>query len=167
MGECSVFSHLKSSTWSHWFRLPLSSLAIWTDRRRLSVCFGEFEGSYRQPTYICARQRRKAHGAAVLDDGPACAVKVDIDVGALVDADLSSGHDDDAVADAGDVGRAVHVAGDDEALGDVLEGQAQKAALPVAGTDMSTTQPSRVGQAPLRGGVGRRAGQDDVEARVV
>ena len=93
-------------------------------------------------------------------------MQVHVDVAALVDPDLLGRDDDDAVPDAGDVGRAVDVAGDDKAPRYVLEGQAQKRRRAGGGDGHVDDAVLEVRQAARGRGPGRRGGQDNVEARV-
>lgn len=118
-------------------------------------------------TYVACGDRREPDSGAVLNDRPAAAVQVEIDVVALVDADLPSRDHDDAVGDARDVRRAVHVAGDDEALGDALDGEARKGRLPGRRDGHVDDAAREAGQAAGGGGPRRGGGQDDVQAGVV
>lgn len=76
-------------------------------------------------TYQGVRDWREPHALAVLDNRVARAEQVEVDVVALVDADLARGDDHDGVPEIRQVRRAVHAAHDDQAVADVLDRQAR------------------------------------------
>ena len=76
-------------------------------------------------TYQGIRDWREPHVLTVLDDGMAGAEQVEVDVAALVNADLARGDDHDGVPEIRQVRRAVHAAHDDQAVADVLDRQAR------------------------------------------
>ena len=76
-------------------------------------------------TYQGVRDWREPHALAVLDNRVARAEQVEVDVVALVDADLARGDDHNGVPEIRQVRRAVHAAHDDQAVADVLDRQAR------------------------------------------
>ena len=113
-------------------------------------------------TYKGPRDGRKPHALAVLDDGVAAAEEVDVDVAALVDADLARGDDHDRVLKPREVRRAAHPARDNQAAADILDRQAREGR---AGCRRRHVHHAavEVRQAARGSGVGRAGGQTDVQ----
>jgi hypothetical protein len=117
LGLGSGLIHLKSSTWLQrsswsgrsWWKAWKSN---WASRRRQRK---------RSNTYICFRYPAKPDVWAIFNDGITRAAEVDIDIFAVVHAELLAGYDDDAVLHASDVCRASSLTANQKAFLDALD----------------------------------------------
>jgi hypothetical protein len=118
-------------------------------------------------TYIGVWQGRKPDVLAVLDDRPARAVQVHVDVLRAVHAELPARDDDDAVLDARDVRRARDVPAHNQAARNVLQVQGcEGRAVCRRQRQVDDAAPHVRDGARARGVRGRRR-QDDVDVLVV
>lgn len=106
-GLWSALSHLKSSTWSHWFSSSLSASVTW------KLVSQQTKLGLQEKPYICCGKRCKSHSSAILDDGMTIAVEINIDIAALMNTDLSGNHDKNAIGYTCDMDRAVYATGND------------------------------------------------------
>lgn len=75
-------------------------------------------------TYIYPRDPAKPDIRAVFDNRVAGGAEIDINIGAVVHPELATGNDDDTVLHPGNMGRAINLAADQQALFDSLDCQA-------------------------------------------
>lgn len=83
-----------------------------------------------------------------------------------MDPDLPGCHDDDAIRYAGDVRRAIDVAGNDEGTVDALEHEAGEGSAAGGDHGHVDNAVADIGQATRGSGTGGSGGQDNVQARL-
>lgn len=114
-------------------------------------------------THIALGQWCEAHARAVLDDGMAGTVQVDVHILALMDAHLPCCDDQNAVCHTSNVNRAIDPTRDDQTVRNVSQRQSWKWPALCRGNGHVNDAAVQLGQAARCGGSGRRGWENNVE----